>query len=160
MFLSNIFKKCSRTETFRSGLTLIELLITISIVGIISAIAVPILRDFLPIYRLNQAARILVVDFQYARTRAISHNKKIRVLFDIENNSYKMQCHDHNEWKDLAGEPERNLGNAGVCLTAANKNPVFSPQGLVGGMVTAQIKNSRGTRAITVSMSGRVKVLR
>ena len=163
MFLSNILQKFSSTETFRHGLTLVELLITISIVGVISAIAVPILKDFLPIYRLNQAARTLVLDFQYARTRAISQNKKIRVLFDIKNNAYRMQCHDHHdhdEWKDLAGAPERDLSNAGVRLIAPNTNPVFSAQGFVSGMVTAQIKNSRGTRAITVSMSGRVKVLR
>lgn len=160
MFLSNTLQKFSNIETFRSGLTLIELLITISIVGIISAIAVPILKDLLPIYRLNQAARTLVLDFQYARTKAISQNKKIKVLFDIKNDSYKMQYNDHGIWKDLAGESERNLSNAGVCLIAANNNPVFSAQGLVTPTVTAQIKNSRGKRAIKVSICGRVKVVR
>lgn len=156
----NILQKLSNVEISRSGVTLIELLITISIVGVISAIAVPILKDLLPIYRLNHAAQTLVLDLQYARTTAIAQNKKIKVVFDVKNDSYKMQYNDQGVWKDLAGESERHLRNAGVCLIAANNNPVFSAQGLVTPTVTARIKNSRGKREIKVSISGRVKMIR
>ena len=160
MSLSNILQQVLKIETFRPGVTLIELLITISIVGVISAIAVPILKNLLPIYRLNQAAHTLVLDFQHARIKAISQNKNIRVLFDIKNDSYKMQYKDHGLWKDLVGESERNLSNVGVRLIAPNTNPVFSAQGFVSPTFTARIKNSRGKRAIRVSLCGRVKMVR
>lgn len=101
-----------------------------------------------------------MLDFQYARTKAISQNKNIRVLFDIKNDSYKMQYNDYGIWKDLAGESERNLSNAGVYLIAPNTNPVFSAQGFVSPTFTARIKNSSGKRAIKVSLCGRVKVVR
>jgi hypothetical protein len=102
----------------------------------------------------------LVLDFQYARIKAISQNKNIRVLFDIKNDSYKMQYKDHGVWKDLARESARNLSNAGVCLIAPNTIPVFSAQGSVTPGFTTRLKNSRGKRAIRVSSCGRVKVIR
>ena len=101
-----------------------------------------------------------MLDFQHARIKAISQNKNIRVLFDIKNDSYKMQYKDHGLWKDLVGESERNLSNVGVRLIAPNTNPVFSAQGFVSPTFTARIKNSRGKRAIRVSLCGRVKMVR
>jgi prepilin-type N-terminal cleavage/methylation domain-containing protein len=160
MSLSNNLAKVSYIETFCHGLTLVELLITISVVGVISAIAVPILKDILPIYRLNQVTHTLVLDLQYARTKAISQNKNIRVLFDIKNDSYQMQYKDHGVWKELSGESARNLSSAGVSLIAPDIIPVFSAQGSVTPTFTARIKNSRGKRVIKVSSCGRVRVIR
>jgi len=143
-----------------SGFTLIELIIAIAIVGIISAIAVPLLQNFLPIYRLNAATGALVSDLQYAKMKAVSQKRNIKVLFNIENNSYKMQYKDHGIWTDLAGASARSLSNAGVCLAAANNNPVFSARGMVSPTATVQIRNSNGTREIKISLCGRIKVVR
>lgn len=142
------------------GFTLIEVLIAIAIVGIISAVAVPVLQNLLPIYRLNSAAGALVSDLQYAKMKAVSQKRNIKVLFNIENNSYKMQYKDHSIWTDLTGASERNLSNAGICLAAASNNPVFSARGMVSPTATVQIRNSNGTREIKVSLCGRIKVVR
>lgn len=160
MSLPNILRKASSVDNPGSGFTLIELLIAISIVGIISAIAVPVLNNLLPLYRLNSVALALVSDLQYAKIKAVSQNKKIRVLFNTDANSYKMQWSNNGSWTDLAGESERNLNNAGVYLSAANNNPVFTAQGLVSSAATARITNSKGTREIKISLCGRIKVVR
>ncbi len=160
MSLPNISQRASNIKTPSLGFTLIDLLIAISIVGIVSAIAVPLLDNILPIYRLNHATRALVSDLQYAKMKAVSQKRNIKVLFDIKNNSYKMQYKDQGIWTDLTGESARSLSNAGVYLAAASNNPVFSAQGLVCPTATAQIRNSRGAREIKISICGRIKVVR
>lgn len=160
MSLPNILQRASNIKTPCAGFTLIELLIAVSIVGIISAIAVPVLQNLLPIYHLNSAAGALVSDLQYAKMKAVSQKRNIKVLFNIENNSYKMQYKDHGAWNDLAGESERSLSNSGVSLIAANNDPVFTAKGLVSPTATAQIRNSNGTREIKISLCGRIKVIR
>ena len=65
-----------------SGFTLIELMIGISIISILTAIAVPAVINWLPTYRLNAASRDLYSNLQKARLQAVKENKVIRVRFD------------------------------------------------------------------------------
>jgi type II secretory pathway pseudopilin PulG len=69
------------------GLTLLELLLSIALLGILCAVLIPQLSGDLP-QRLSAAAQMLVSDLDYARTLAVSNQSTYRLTFDLEKNRY------------------------------------------------------------------------
>ena len=78
------------------GFTLIELLVTLSVIGIIMAIAVPNLRDFIVSTRLSSNVNSFVGLVSYARSEAIVRNKQ--VIICAKNNSGNT-CATTDEWE-------------------------------------------------------------
>ena len=62
-----------------SGFTLVELMVTVAVLAIISAIAFPSFTSLMNSNRLAGAANDLVGDLQYARSEAIRRNSRITV---------------------------------------------------------------------------------
>lgn len=87
-----------------SGFTLIEVMIALAIIGILSAIATPMILDWLPNMRVRAAARDLYSSMQKIRMEAVRSNHEWAIVFDPPNNSYQA-CSDpgaDNNWTTLA----------------------------------------------------------
>ena len=61
------------------GFTIVELMITLVVVGILAVLAIPAFGDQLARRRLEGAATDMSVDLQYARTQAVSIRGQVRV---------------------------------------------------------------------------------
>ena len=79
---NNVDKRAMVREKLLSGFTLIEVLMTIVVLAILAAVAVPGFSVWLPNYRLKAAARDMVSNFQLAKLTAVKRNINCTITFN------------------------------------------------------------------------------
>jgi prepilin-type N-terminal cleavage/methylation domain-containing protein len=93
----------------RRALTLIELLLTLAVLGILAAILIPQLSGDLP-ERLAAGAQVVSADLDYARSLAVANNSSYRITFDPANNRYYLQHSGTNvQFNTLPRSPFRQI---------------------------------------------------
>lgn len=174
---------CRRTDTVRmqqqkksSGFTLIEVMITTAIIGVVTAIAVPGYLSVLPKMRLQSAARDLYSNLQKAKIRAIKENRNISVrfdnaappgyyYFDIDEDT----AYTAGEYRvDLGTYNDVDYGSGNATLTWDDGAIVqesiitFSAKGTAnsGTVYLENLRNPGVSYAITSQISGAVKMRR
>jgi prepilin-type N-terminal cleavage/methylation domain-containing protein len=128
------------------GFTLIEMLATIAVAGILMGIAVPRFYAVLPGIRLASAARQVATDLQLARMRAISQHANQTVTFVPPTGVYTF------------GPDNRDLNQLYPGTTITNVvggMPTFTT---VGGAnaTTITLTNNGVNRTVLVNTTGRV----
>ncbi len=76
------------------GLSLIEVLVVVVILGITSAFAVPSFSAWIEKYRVKKAARQLATDLQFAKMKSIAEKVEYKIVFDSANKAYTIQRGD------------------------------------------------------------------
>ncbi|MGB9716418.1 MAG: pilus assembly FimT family protein [Thermodesulfovibrionales bacterium] len=71
-----------------SGITLLEVIIVIAIIGILTAFGIPEISRFSANYRVRSSATELMQNMKLARAMAIKENRRYLIVFDIENQRY------------------------------------------------------------------------
>lgn len=77
-----------------SGFTLMELMVTIAIVGITAAIAIPSVISYLPKHRMSGGTRDIYSAMQYARMRAVKEKTRVVINFNAGTDSYTVFIDD------------------------------------------------------------------
>ncbi|PLX53610.1 MAG: hypothetical protein C0611_04270, partial [Desulfobacteraceae bacterium] len=77
-----------KTPKNRKGFTLTEVIVTLSVLGIMTAISVPSYFSWLPRHRLQTSVRQIYDDLNLAKMQAVKDNTVARITFDILNNNY------------------------------------------------------------------------
>ena len=75
----------------RRGVTVIELMVVVAIIAIMGLLMAPALGEWLDNYRIRQGTRDIVSALQQARMRAISTRLEYRVVFDLNNETYRIE---------------------------------------------------------------------
>ena len=80
----------SGKTTSRAGFTLLDLVITVMIMGVLASVAAPKFAAALHRSRVDAAAKRIKVDLRYARQRAISDSTSIAITFTPGTASYSI----------------------------------------------------------------------
>jgi len=150
----------SKSQLGSQGFTLMEVMIVLGIMSIVLMLTNMWLSTQLPHWRLNGAVRQVMSDLVAAKMNAVVERNRQRIFFqdnrhyvilDDKNNNGKIDSGEHQEARDIQTDYQD------VTMTASN-NPSFLPRGTASNLASITLTNSAGSRKITVSITGRVKV--
>lgn len=100
-----------------SGFTLIEVLVTVSLVALLAGLAVPAMGHLIDSARLRGAAETLVQELRQARNRALNFQQT--VYFSFSRNAGENWCYG---WSDRAGCNCRlDTNHPDACLSGAGE---------------------------------------
>ena len=165
------------THAQQRGFTLVELLVTITVLAILIAIAVPSAAELLAGWQRNRVTKALTTHLQLARTEAIKSSRPVVLCNSTDASSCSTGT--GKEWKsgwivfqDLNGNNLRDTAEPlltampslqGIQSLTSNITTgrfVFKPNGIMAsGMSTLEVKPRLGlVQKITVSRIGRVRL--
>lgn len=174
-------------KTPRSGFTLVELMVTMSILGILALVTVPQITAYAPSFRVNGAAKGLASELLLARMKAASANRIVHVAVDTAAQTLTVQEEDPDgnltDLKTVAVGTQYpgvridyntvpNVEGTGDIADAADfggtDEAVFLPNGLLrhAGVIYLIPMTDKGKprndrmRALRVSLAGQVAILR
>ncbi len=143
------------------GFTLIEIIIVMVIISVLAGIAAPSFLDYLKSRRLSGATIQLYGDLMNARQQSVTQNRW--AWLRIENNhQYKIFTDSNNNKAIDVGDSfiTRDLHpdySDVTFTTAANTSFAFYPNG-TGGSATLSLSGASGSKSITISSAGRIKI--
>lgn len=162
----------------QNGITLLELLVTLSIVAILLAAGVPSFRAYVQNQELRGAAGRLASDLHFARRAAVDRGARVGVC----PGNARDGCRDIPAWEDgwivfgddngdrrrQAGEPLLRvaplLDGMSIRSSTARSSLSFFPNGSApGSNVTVRLCDGRGAAhgvQVRVALSGRIRVTR
>lgn len=157
----------SRAARIGNGFTLIELMVVVSILGIILAIAAPSFKLYFEKYRAKRAAETINALFVNARSEAIKRNQKVYAVFKVSDDdatwciglsdsSNSCNCHTAGSCQiDSADRIVDGDDFHGVLLTNPANN-IFFTFDPVRGTTTANnaTVQSEGGKSVKVVLSG------
>lgn len=138
------------------GLTAIELVVVLAIVGILATLAAPAFREFFATQRLKGAAEELFTDLQFARMQSVQRNTG--VTFSMASTGYSI-AQGASTIKSVTFSPSSGSSISGGATMVAVFDPVRATATISNGDIIT-LANSGTTRTLRVSLNqmGRVGI--
>lgn len=149
-------RRAARART--AGVTLLELLIVLSIMGLVAAFVIPLLGPGMSTAELKSAARQVAAALRLARSEAVAKRQDTRLVLDLEQRT--MHVDRDPRVLSLPRDVELKLFTAQNDLVSEKSGAVrfFPDGGSNGGRITL----ASGERKYDVDidwLTGRVKIL-
>jgi type IV fimbrial biogenesis protein FimT len=156
--------------TSERGFTLLEVVIALTLLGILVAILTLQFRPLLAQTHLSDATRQMVANLQYVRMKAVSQNRRLRVTFRPANHDYVVDKDENGTWQRqlLHSHTDAEVPDATITLprdvriAAVNSGAdvIFLPRGAVDGGISITLGTVSGsdTKRVVVNLAGRVRV--
>jgi prepilin-type N-terminal cleavage/methylation domain-containing protein len=133
----------------RVGFSLIELIVVLSLMGILLAIGIPASNKLLLSYQLNGSARRVQTELQNIKMRAASENLGFQFAYGAGSGSYTIR-------RDGSFFVSKPLPE-GIVITQAGIVS-FSPRGTAGSNRIRLQSREGGCKQVVVSSTGRIRV--
>ena len=139
------------------GFTLIEILVTMAILTILGAFAVPQWGNLLAKYRLDSAARQVATELHGAKNRAMAQYRRFKLVFDSPTTYtiQKEQTPGEGDYTATSGDKSLPLG----ITVEFNNTPVFQTRGNASPGATITLTNPNNeTKKVVVALTGRIEI--
>jgi type IV fimbrial biogenesis protein FimT len=134
------------------GFTLAEMMAVAGVVAVLMAVAVPNYLAFQPNMRLNGASREVLGKLMWARSKAVEENAIYDVTFPTDHTLEIRKAGMLIQTVDIQTE------YTGVTFSKSGDDPAFNSRGTAGGATTITIMNSSGSKTVTVTATGNVRI--
>lgn len=147
-------------KVYKKGVTLIEMLITISIIGILVGVITPSISKYLPGISLNGAAKVLTSNLREAQEKTITEQKQYLIRFHTDGApDYYELIRINNSAEELQRTVVLKSGESlTLDNTIAGSQIVFSPDGGPSSSGDISISNATTTKIINVSPAGFIAI--
>ncbi|HWO42648.1 MAG TPA: GspH/FimT family pseudopilin [Candidatus Eisenbacteria bacterium] len=146
------FRNALRNE---AGLTISELMVAVSILGILVAIGMPNFLSTLPDLRLNDAARQVATDLQQIRMKAIAQNIPYQATFST--GSYVLKRCTNAACSATTNDSGDIVLPEGITISTAI-TAQFQPRGTASNNYTVTLSNGSAQKWVCVRTVGRVRI--
>lgn len=116
-----------------SGFTLVELMVTVAVLAIVSAVAAPAMQGLIRANRLNTAASEMTAALQLARSEAIRRNSRVSVCASADS----LTCTASADWSSWIVRGAANVADGAEVIRVQAAPDDVELSGPVGGIVFA-----------------------
>jgi len=147
----------------KRGFSLSEVLVVTSIIGIVAAVAMPSFLAMQPGMRLNGASRQVFGKLMWARAQAVEENITYSVIFPTNHSMTIIRDANANGAADVGETTESvdiqtDYADCTFTITSGDTTPNFLGRGTTNGDTVITISNTAGSRVITVTLTGNIKI--
>ena len=142
------------------GFTMVELLIVVTIVGILGMVTAEGFADFRDRSSLEQAAQLIVADVNMTRSHAIRNRSTVWLVANETAMTYEIRDASGTVLQARAFDSVSDVGLQELRVIATGDSLGFNSRGLLinGVVIIDAVRKTVGTRRITINAMGRTKV--
>lgn len=145
------------TRALRAGFSLIEMLVTVSMLGIMIGMAAPAVSADISHARVNRAAQVVAADLEQALSMAGRQRRPVRVV--IDGSAKEIQLIDRVSGQLISRRVLGDLSEYKLYSVAGSPSTVdLLPQGVATASTIVTLSAGGYSRTVTMTRGGHVRV--